>query len=304
MSRRRRQREKTWEEQRDEAQLEVERAESALQYRKSQLAEAQSELESLGGVGGFFAALVGKKAGYEAEAKARIEAANREILAARKRLIEARQALGKFERTAADREAQLRQRDEELERFAERVRSGGTHPLKERLDALEERIQTNADQLFAYDEAIYACAGLNGAIGQVMSLTGQAKAWSSMDTFRMDMPFTSGLTFLKTQEVRREAANLPESVKRFNAACARLGMQPLDIEVPDLGEGWDQLFFDNILTDLHHLRRLETFGRRLEDERELVRETMLFVGSKRKGLVEEQENLIKERRKLLDEALG
>ena len=50
MSRRRRQREKTWEEQRDEAQLEVERAESALQYRKSQLAEAQSELESLGGV--------------------------------------------------------------------------------------------------------------------------------------------------------------------------------------------------------------------------------------------------------------
>ncbi|MEZ4316784.1 MAG: hypothetical protein R3F61_04760 [Myxococcota bacterium] len=302
MSRRRRSREPTWEEQHAEAKLELERAESALQYRKSQLAEVHAELKALSGPSGWFAALAGTKATYEAEAQAKIKSLGSEILTGRKRLIEARQALAKFERAAKDKADKAREREAELERFADRIRSGGgVHPLKERLAEVEGRIQAQADHLFLLDDAVYACAGLTSAIAQVARLTGNAKRWAVSDAF-VDLPGSSSMTFLRTHEIRREAANVPDSVARFNAACEKLGLAPLRVEVPDLGAGWDQLFLDNLLTDLHHLKRLETFGRRLEDERDLVRDTMMWLATQRRAALEKQETLMKERHALLEGA--
>jgi len=304
LSRRRKKRELSWEEQRAAAKLERERAEDALRYRKSQLADAESELVALAGPGGWFAAIVGKKAAYEAEAQAKIKALKTETLALRKRLIEARQAEAKFERSAKQRDQQAHERDAELEVFADRVRQTHSHSIYEALQDLEERIQVNADKLFEFDDAMYACSGLSASIGQVIRATGSAKTWASMDAFSSPIPGSNTLTFLRTRQINKEAATVPQAIERFNLAIGKLGLSPMDIEIPDLDSGWESLLFDNIITDLHNLNRLEGFARRIEDERDMIRETMLWVATQRKAVVDDQAALIAARRKLLDEALG
>ena len=304
MPRRRKKRELSWEEQRAAAKLERERAEDALRYRKSQLAEAEAELLSLAGPGGWFAAIVGKKAGYEAEANAKIKALKTETLALRKRLIEARQAEAKFERSAKQRDQQARDRDAELEVFAERVRQTHSHSIYEALEEIEGRIQANADKLFEFDDAMYACSGLSASIGQVLRATGSAKSWANMDAFSSPVPGANALTFLRTRQINTEAATVPAAIERFNKAITKLGLSPMEIEIPNIENGWESLLLDNIVTDLHNLNRLEGFARRVRDERDMIRETMLWIATRRKAVVDDQAALIVERRKLLDEALG
>ncbi len=303
MSRRRRRRQQSPEEQLAEAKLELERAESALSYRKSQLAEAEGELAALSGPGGWFAAIVGKKAAYEADAVARITALKSEIVSLRKRLIEARQGLAKSEGSVKRHEGKRKEHEAELERLADRVRPNALHPLYADLKEVEARLQTSADELFTYDDALAACGGLLGAMAAVAIATGKVKSTAAADAFR-DLPASSTLAFLRRREVHREAQNVPDSVARFNEACGRLGLKPLPIEVPDIGSGWDTLFVDNVVRDLHHLERVQRFARRIEDERELVRETMIWISQRRKEALAKQDALLAERRAVLERGIG
>lgn len=287
----------------EEAKLEVERADSALRYRKSQMAEAEAELLSLEGIGGIFAALMGRKAAYQEELIGKITALKSEILKERKRLIEARQNLAKFDKAKSEQDQKKAERDAHLDAFAQRVRSSASHPLKRTLLGLEDEMQAELDTLTGFEEALAATMGLLGAMGKVMALTMTSKRYQSVDTYT-PLPFMSELAFLKRVEVRSEAQALPAAIARFNDASESVGLKALDIRVPDIGMGWDQLFIDGFLMDSYRLAKIEQFARRLDDERDMVRETMLWLSNRRKESSDRIQVLLSQRRDMLDEALG
>jgi hypothetical protein len=278
MGRRRRgQRQKSWEDQRAEARLELERAESALKYRRSQFSEAEAELKSLEGPSGWFAAVLGKRAVYRAEIQGRMKALHAEVVASRTRLIEARKALASFDREAAKRDAKTRQRDDELEQFAMRIRESGMHYLKDKLAEIEDEIEDHAQRLAQLDDAIEAAATLNGTL----------KAFVN-----------------RGANTQRVSGDVPALMERFNAACESLDLPPLNIDVPDIGMPWEQFLATGVLADLHYEERLVRFKRRVQDESQMVVDTMMHLSSLRKPLFEAQEKRLARRRAFLDESLG
>ncbi len=300
--RRRGKRKKSWEQRRDEAQLELERAESALAYRRAQLTEAETELASLEGPSGWLAALLGRREAYREEIQGRMKALQTEVLAGRKRLIEARRVIGSFERQAQERAQKDRQRDDELEQFAARVRDSGMHPLKEPLAEIEQDIDANAQQLALLDEAIAAAGSLSATMKAVLAAGRKAHRWAGIDAFQFDLP--AAAHGWAHHNIQHATADVPAAVDRFNAACEKLELRPLNVEVPDIGMPWEQLLSSGILADLHYEERLVRFKRRVEDETQMVTDTLLHLVTRRKTAFEAQEASLARRRQLLDEALG
>lgn len=279
----------------------VARAESALQYRKTQLAEAQDELAGLDGMSGMLLALIGRRGSARAEAEARIRALQSEVLACRTRLIEARQAraiVGREEQSAADARAV---RDDELERFAERVRDSH-HPLRDALVAVEDEIQEGYDRLADLTDAFRACSGLSASLAEIGRKANRAVDLAWADTY--DLPGAQVLGFLKTREIQKDVTTVPEAIERFNSECLKLGLEPLDLQLSRLGTDWSALFVDNILTDLSRLRTLGAYAEEIASIKQIAVETSLWVAGQRTEALAAQEERIQRRRTLLDEALG
>jgi hypothetical protein len=285
----------------DEAREEVERNESALAYRKTQLEEAQAELAGLGGFGGLLPALLGRRAAVQAELEARIKALNQDMLACRKRLIEARQKRASVARLDAAETTARTERDAELERFADRIRDSH-HPLRETLLELEERLQAGADRLFDITDAFRACSGLTARVGEVGRITGHARSYAGYDL--AGIPGAQTLAFLKTREAQTEATTLPEAIDRFNDACAVLGLAPMQIDVSKLPTGWTHIVADGLMSDYARILQISAYQDELATLKDLARDTALRLAEWRTTALAEQEDLIRQRRTLLDEALG
>jgi hypothetical protein len=285
----------------DEAREEVERAESALAYRKTQLEEAQAELVGLGGFGGLLPTLLGRRAAVRAELEARIKALTQDMLGCRKRLIEARHKRSSLARLDAAEVTARAERDAELERFADRIRDSH-HPLREALLELEERLQAGADRMFDITDAFRACSGLSARVGEVGRITGHARSYAAYDM--AGIPGAQSLAFLKTREAQNEATTLPEAIHRFNDACAVLGLAPMQIDVNKLPTGWTHMVADGLVTDYLRMQQISAYQDELTTLKELARDTSLRLAEWRTAALAEQEDLIRQRRTLLDEALG
>lgn len=305
MSRRQRpEAEKSLPQQIADAREQIENAKAGLGLLRAQHAEAVADLEALGGIAGVFSMLFGSRAEEQARREARVKQLAAEIQACRQRQIEAQQLLNRLSQREQDQRSARDARDLELEQFAVRVRDSH-HPLREELLAVEEEIQAVIDQLDDHDRAFKACSGLAACVGEVDRNAGNARSTIDAQRFRGVTMSSQSVMVLPVgvQAIQTAAEAIPDAIDRFNDECARIGLDPLDLEVAEFRVGITGLF-GSALFQPGILLRIEELVEDLRSVRQIAVETSLFVAERRKELLVKQEELMAKRRALLDGALG